>query len=137
MYFNQHALGFARQALFLNEALQLTKDNKNKRYHMSQQDIQFDEQLRPALLVEKQRLDTLAGKRLQQAKAELLRQAGAEIISSVSQINQAAPKDEVRLANHPGESALQKQASQQIMQAAKGDSPDTLPHKVRKAAKEK
>lgn len=50
---------------------------------MSQQDKGFRPQ-------EKQRLDTLAGKRLQQAKADLLKQAGIEITTTVARLNQQA-----------------------------------------------
>ena len=129
MYFNQHTLGFARQALLLNEALQLTKEKQIKRSFMNQQDDELDKQLRPAMLQEKQRLDKLADKRLREARTDLLSQAGAEITATVAKLNLPAEPTDVRLASKPGETPLQKQARQQVIEAAKGDSPDILPRK--------
>ena len=41
----------------------------------------------------KQRLDTLAVRRIEKARADLLRQAGAEITNTVAKLNQRAEKE--------------------------------------------
>ena len=89
MSLDQFKLGSAEQALFFYKALQSKTRQQQKRNDMSPQEKRPD-------LQKKQSLDTLAGKRLQQAKYDLLRQAGVEITTTVAKLNQQAIAEKAR-----------------------------------------